>query len=117
MCTLSGVAEDKEMAGQFSHFVDIFTPVTLHIFRRQVLQGKDTRSERLLIVAKVKPAALLTVPSGILFPKTVSYRFDLSGFFPHRCFLSTAHVPGSEERVLVFSEPVIQRDTKRCRHL
>ena len=71
----------------------------------------------MLIVAKVKPAALLTVPSGILFPKTVSYNFDLSGFFPHRCFLSTAHVPGSEERVLVFNEPAIQRDAKRCRDI
>lgn len=26
-------------------------------------------------------------------------------------------MPGSEERVLVFSEPAIQRDTKRCRDI
>ena len=114
MCTLFlELQRIKKMVGQFSYFVDILLCYT-YIFRRQVLWGKDTRSERLLIVAKVKPASLLTVPSGILFPKSVSYNFDLSLFFPHRCFLSTTHVPGSEERVLVFNEPAIQRDTKRC---
>lgn len=91
----------------------IFYSVTLTFSRSRFFGGKDTRSERLLIVAKVQPAALLTVPSGILFPKTVSYNLNLS-VFSHGDFLSTAHVPGSEERVLVFNEPAIQRDTKRC---
>ena len=85
MYTLPGVAEDKENVGQFSYFVDILLCYT-YIFRRQVLWGKDTRTERLLIVAKVKPASLLTVPSGILFPKSVSYNFDLSLFFPAQMF-------------------------------
>lgn len=105
------------MAGQFSHFVDIFTLLHSH-FQEAGFAGERYKGERLLIVAKVKPLQLCELfHSGILFPKDCLLQLLTCQVFPHRCFLSTAHVPGSEERVLVFSEPVIRGTQEVQRHL
>lgn len=84
----------------------------LHLhFQEAGFGGKDTRSKRLL-VPKVKPPALLTVHSGVRFPRSVSYNFDLSVLLS-KCLLRTSHVQGNEERDLGFNEPTIQRGTHR----
>lgn len=113
MCSLFlGLQRIKKMVGQFSHFVDNFTLVHLN-FQEAGFVGERYKKREVVNSCQGQTCSSLDCSSGILFPKSVSYNFDLSVFFPHRCFLSTTHVPGSEERVLVFSEPAIQRDTKR----